>query len=279
MSALHGFQGEEVPNFTSFSDTVNHIRDEYDSQKGQKAFTPSATENAPTSPSPTAAYQLHQQQHKQQHQQHQQQHKLKKVVRKKRLPRPDFSFSGIGSTLDSAIGTAIGSVGKLFGGAPRSTAGNNNLQFEKFQVPFVPSATLQPDGGGDQQKREIASSHAPEKDDLPSGAEIPAIPAIPQIPAIPAIPPITPPNQQSIKSNEHKAAFFHSPEEHETPEKTAPTAHRATPPAPSAAPPQRLQGGAYPPYRSRTPAFVRDAVAQYFHTLINHSLWLMWDRL
>ena len=262
--ALHGFQDEEVPSFTSFSDTVNHIRDEYDSQKGHKAFTPSATENAPTSPIPTAAF--HQQQHQQQHHQQQQQHhKLKKVVRKKRLPRPDFSFSGIGSTLDSAIGTAIGSVGKLFGGNPRS---NSNLQFEKFQVPFVPSATLQPDGGGDQQKREIASSPAPEKDESPTstghrGAEIPAIPAIPQIPAIPAIPPITPPNQQSTKSNEHKAAFFHSPEENENSGKTAPTAHRATPPAASAAPPQRLQGGAYPPYRSRTPAFVRDAMAQY----------------
>ena len=261
---------EDLGDFTSFSQTVNHIRDEYDSQKAESPFAPSATENAPTPPAPPTTTTVGSRQKSNNANAYPQ--KLKKVVRKKRYrphhPQPDFTFAGIGSTLDSAIGSALGSVGQLFGGgggATRSTANNNNnLQFEKFQSPFIPSATLQPDGN--QFKREIASN-APAKDESSgSSAAIPAIPAIPSIPAIPpipAIPDIPPPRHQSTDSyqtSEQKATSGSHSSLNEHSGKTTSTSHKANAPI---SPQQRPQQIAYPPYRSNTPAFVRDEMAKY----------------
>ena len=267
---------EVVPNFTSFSQNVNQIRDEYNSQKqekknAKKVFPPSAAENAPlagvaitvinSDPPPTTTVGSRQKSNSGNHNHNSgkvnaayPQKQLKKVVRKKRYRphhlKPDFSFAGIGSTLDSAMGNVMGSVGKLWGGVTRSA---NNLQFEKFQVPFVPSATLQPDGN--QQKRETVLNHAPAKGGSGIGAAKP----------------ITPPQQQTANvyhTNEQKATSGLNLPLNENSGKTA-TASAAAPITPPQRPQQPIT---YPGYRSNTPAFVRDTVAKYFPFLENMTL-------
>ena len=270
--------------FSSFSENVNHIREEYDSQKEERAtFAPSAAENAPlapavnSGPAPVAAPGGSLQNSNSGKGKGGYPQKLKKVMRKKRFrphhPRQqhDFSLAGIGSTLDSAIDSAIGSVGKFFGGVTRST---NNLQFEKFPVPFIPSATLQPEGK--QQKRETIANPKqkddsgkqtppppPGKDAAPlqdySGLVDPRVKATPSDIAATVPPqstssylsnePLRPtptlnfiPNENSGKANSHKK--------------------KTPPPAAAGAGPIT-----YAPYRRKTPGFVRDVVAKYSYIM------------
>ena len=269
---------EVVPNFTSFSQNVNQIRDEYNSQKQEKktkkVFAPSATENAPlapvtnTEPPTTSTVGSRQKSNSGKVNAAYPQKQLKKVVRKKRYrPRahqPDFSFGSfgsIGSTLDSAIGRAVGSVEKLFGGVTRSA--NNNLQFEKFQQPFVPSATLQPADNGNQQKRETVLNNFPAKD----GSGISS--AIKQI--TPPPPQTTHPNH-NYHINEPKATSGSNLNLslNENSGKTT-SHHKATAIAAAPITPQgRPQQPSFAPYRRKSPGggihhsgLVRDAMAKY----------------
>ena len=266
--------------FSSFSENVNHIREEYDSQKEEEraTFAPPAAEDAPLAPvvntdsTPVAAPAGSPQNSNSGKGNGGYPQKLKKVMRKKRYrpqhPRQqqhDFSFAGIGSTLDSALGSAIGSVGKFLGGVTRST---NNLHFEKFPVPFIPSATLQPEG--QQQKRETipnspqkddsGSQTAPGKDAAPlqdySGLVDPRSKTTPETVATAAAPPQQP--TSSYLSNEHSRP---TPTLNFIPNENSAKANSHKKKAVAAGP------ITYAPYRRKTPAFVRDVVAKYSYVM------------